>query len=414
MEFVVTEPSRVLEPRDQLLSRRWAVVVLYLSTAATVTVQRGLLYSTHTTFKIFRESFWHLLAGLNLYAHYPAEQGGAPADLFKYSPTAALLYAPFAVLPYWLALFAWSALGALLLFHALRRLLPPGQAIAAAVLVYPELLVSMQACSSNALVAALIVLAYVYLENGRRVRGAVAVIVGAAVKIFPLAAVIFALFHPRRRRFAFVFAGVAVLALLLPLLATSPDGLARQYHWWTVIERSDAADIVFGLSAMRLLRDWTGGSWPNWPMQLAGTVALLVPLLVAHRRGHWGDAAFRLQFLASVLAYVVLFNHQAEHASFVIGGVGVAIWCVSPPPGATRHVPRLLLGILALLGLDTIPLLLVWIAMQVELYRWQPAPQGHPITVEPGAQPEYFGAVGASAYSEILSLTGEHERPALP
>src|SRR5436190_20527526 len=86
------------------LTRR-AVLALYIVTSLAVVVQRGILGPQHNVFRIFRQSFWHLLGGRNLYAAYPAEQGSAAGDLFKYSPTAALLFAPFAAPPYGFALF---------------------------------------------------------------------------------------------------------------------------------------------------------------------------------------------------------------------------------------------------------------------------------------------------------------------
>ena len=348
---------------------RRAVVALYVATSVAVVLQRGIIGPQHNVFRIFRQSFWHLVAGRNLYTAYPSEQGGAPADLFKYSPTAALFFAPFALPPYGLALLAWSLLGALLLFRGLTLVLERERAVLAALLVFPDLFASLQACSSNAQVAALIILAYAALEHRHQLRGAVAIVAGAALKIFPLAAIAFALLHPRRRRFALILFGVGIVALLLPLVVTSPALLAQQYRWWYAIERSDAADLVFGLSVMRLLRVWFGASWPSWPVQLAGAIALLLP--IALRSDRWRDAEFRLAFLASLLVFAVLFNHQAERPSFVIASAGVAIWCVSPPRGTSAFWPRALLAISALVGLRTIPLLAVWVVMQAELYGWR-------------------------------------------
>ena len=46
---------------------------------------------------IFSSSFSHLMEGTSLYVRYDPE-----IDLFKYSPTFALLMAPLSVLPFWL------------------------------------------------------------------------------------------------------------------------------------------------------------------------------------------------------------------------------------------------------------------------------------------------------------------------
>ena len=361
--------SRQLDSTGQELWRtasRRAILALYVGTAALVTVQRGVLGPRHTTFLIFRRSFWHLLAGVNLYAPYPLEQGAAPADLFKYSPTAALLFGSIALPPYFLALFAWSLLGALLVWHVLQKMVPGDKALVAALLVYPDLLASMQACSSNAVVAGLIVLAFVLLETAGQLRAAVVIVLGTAIKLFPIAAVTFAIFHPRRRRFVLLVAIIGLAAVLLPLLVTPPATLVQQYRWWRDIESFDAADLAFGFSVMQLIRRLAGVGWPSWPMQLAGSVLLIIPLLC--RRSEWASLSFRRAYLTSVLAFAVLLNHQAEHPSFVIASLGVAIWCVSAPD-QTHHVwLRGFVGSLALIGLHTVPLLLVWALMQAELF----------------------------------------------
>src|SRR5205823_8747445 len=89
----------------------------------------------------------------------------------------------------------------------------------------------------------------------------------------------------------------------------------------------DAAQRCF--SVMELVHRWGNTAWPNWPVQLAGTCALLLPL--ALRRDRWDEPRFRLLYLCSVLLFVVLFNHQAERASYLIAFTGAAIWYTSEP-----------------------------------------------------------------------------------
>jgi hypothetical protein len=170
--------------------------------------------------------------------------------------------------------------------------------------------------------------------------------------------------------------------LLLPLLVTSPATLVQQYRWWREIEAVDAQQRWF--SVMELLHRWTGATFPNWPVQLAGVCLLVLPL--ALRRDRWAEHGFRLRYLCSVLLFVALFNHQAERASYVIAFTGAAIWFVSSRrapweaglftlafltmpvastliPGAWLKLPEVVLYRLAF------PTLLIWIAVQVQLYR---------------------------------------------
>ena len=142
-------------------------------------------------------------------------------------------------------------------------------------LTIPELYNALQASQSNALVAALIVFAFVALENDRQLRGCLAIATGVAIKIFPLAALSFAIFHPRRLRAALVFTLCAALLAVLPLTVTSPSMLVSQYVWWHRIEMTDA--LARGDSVMFVLHKLFRVSGPNWPVQLAGVAAAPAP-----------------------------------------------------------------------------------------------------------------------------------------
>src|ERR1043166_5046324 len=82
--------------------RFWLAV--YLVTAAVASV--ACVERRCNNFLIFRSAFDHLRFGVDLYALHPAEHG----DLFKYSPTFALLFAPFAIMPFGVSLAVWNAL----------------------------------------------------------------------------------------------------------------------------------------------------------------------------------------------------------------------------------------------------------------------------------------------------------------
>jgi hypothetical protein len=260
-------------------------------------------------------------------------------------------------------------------------MLPARAALLANAVLLPEVLRAMQNAQSNALVAGLIVLAFVYLERERVWRAAAAVVVGACVKIFPLAALSFAI--PQRR---VVRTGLAatiwgLVLLVLPLLLTSPAMLTAQYHSWRGVETLDAQQRWF--SVMELLHRCLGTDWPNWPVQLAGTLLLLAPLVL--RRDRWAEYRFRLLYVCSVLLYVVLFNHQAERASYVIAFAGAAMWFASEPRARWRTalfvvafitiplmstlipVPAIMKARTAMLYRLALPCLAIWIAIQWEL-----------------------------------------------
>src|SRR5204862_188320 len=119
---------------------------------------------------------------------------------------------------------------------------------------------------------------------------------GAAVKLFPLAALPVAVFHPRRLRFAAIFIAVLAAAIALPLVAIPPGDLLAQYRSWHAMEAKDA--LRRGYSLMHYVHAWFGVDWPNWPLQAAGTALLVLP--VALRPDRWASLEFRRLFLCSL------------------------------------------------------------------------------------------------------------------
>lgn len=344
----------VLPRRRRWLAGAYVLVVLF------ATWQRGVHSQEHTTFAIFRQSYVHLVEYRDLYAVYPSEHGHAIQDTFKYSPTAAVLFAPLSALPYAFALLCWNLLNAGLLFLAVSRILPLREANIALAMLLPEVFTTIQASSSNALIAALMLLAMGWIAGGRHVRAATAIAVGTCIKIFPIAAIVMAATRRDWRRLALFVVLALVILAVLPLLVIPAQDLADQYRSWRLIQLRDAADVDFGMSLIRAVRvAWTAAP-PNWVFQFAGTVLVLVPLL---RRERWHDAQFRTHLGASLLTFVVLFNHQAERQSLVIAATGCAIWLVSRP----FSVGLALCYLLALTGASVVPYAVLWLALQADL-----------------------------------------------
>jgi len=302
------------------------LLVIYVSAALIVTIQRG-VFGFPNDYAIFRASFWNLLANRDLYV-LRLDQAH---DYFKYSPSFALLFAPFAVVPFVVGLFLWNVVNALAIFFSLRLLLPRDQWALAQALVSLSALRSIQSAQSNALVAALIITAFVLFERGWVWRAATAIALGTVTKLFPAVAIIFAL--PRPDRVRAVLATVLTIAALiaLPLIVISPAGLAGQYASWSALERTEAG--LVGASAMALLRD-SGITWPAWPVQLAAC-AIVLALLILRMRD-WNDRSLRLQFLGFVMVFCVAFNHRAERQSAVIAVTGMVIWYLASPASAWR------------------------------------------------------------------------------
>jgi hypothetical protein len=360
--------------------------LIYLASALAVAVQRT-LFSPENNFMILRTSSLHLVTGQDLYAAYPAIY----RDFFKYSPTFAFLWSPFAVLPPVPGYMLWAVACVSALYAAITRALPPSQAVVALALSWLAVFGDLQRSQSNALCAGLMILAWAALEHDNQWRAVLAIAVATFVKLFPIAAVAFAIFHRRKIRFGVICLIVIAAGIAVPLLVTSPTTLAMQYKSWFRIESHDAiplarygtggADLYAGL--MGQFRVWWGVRWPNWPAQLAGVIILMVPLAVRWR--HWERRHFRVLFLASMLVFCVLFNHQAESPSYSIAIIGASVWYAASERTWWRTaliVACIVIVNVASTGVmprtwyrewyvpylvKTIPLIPLWFVMQLEL-----------------------------------------------
>jgi hypothetical protein len=362
--------------------RRWPargetwIVALYALTAAFVTWQQ--VHIDHiNNWRMAYWSFHHLVSGADLYAAYPDKY----YDLYQYSPTFALLMAPFAMLPMWLGLLLFNSVNIAVYYYGVRRLLPERLGLIALLILYFEVVRTTQNTEINTLITGLIILTFLWLERGRVLAPAAAIATGFVIKIFPLAAGALALPHRWRWRFGLALAGALLLALLAPLLVTPASMLMHQYQWWAELEQHYGRTLRIE-SLMALLTLVIPGSWPNWPVQLAGTAVLLLPYWV--RRADWGDPGFRRAMLYLLLLYLILFNHQAESPTFIIAMTGVTAWYLTGPRRPLHHVLMALSWILVSLfsvilparalnvccrpwHYKTIPILLVWLVMLWEL-----------------------------------------------
>jgi hypothetical protein len=358
----------------------WLVLALWCAAVLGATVQQGVAHQNNN-FLIFRAASLHLLHGQDLYAAYPALH----QDLYKYSPSFALLFLPFALLPFSVAMLAWNALNAGTLYAAIGMVLSRRGALVARTIVFLDMLGSLQNVQSNALVAALIILAFAGYERRHAFSASLAVVVGTCIKVFPLAAASFALFHPRKLRVAASLALSMAGLMALPLLVTPASVLRAQYASWRVVEANDM--IERGFTVMQMVELLFHRGLPSWPMQLAGVVLLLAPLLV--RRSRWTQFGFRRLYLCSVLVFCVIFNHQSESPTFVIAVTGAAIWFASL--SAPDRRVWLLLGFILLFTVlassevmphvvqqalfdpyhfKVVPMIVLWVVLQYQL--WKP------------------------------------------
>jgi hypothetical protein len=320
-----------------------------------------------------------LIHDLNLYSFYTEEHG----DLFKYSPTFALFMGFFYYLPDWLGLTLWNLLNMFCLYIGIRLLpdLKDKTKIFITLFVFLELIGNLQNEQSNALMTGLILLTFVSFERKNVGLAALFIMLSIYIKIFGLVAAAMFLLYPNKLRFVLWMVVWFVILWILPLMVTSFEMLAQQYAHWLEVLASDH-ESRYGFSVLGILSKWFGLDPSKLAVLLAGVLLFCLGFVNPGKFREYGN---RLLFLASILIWVILFNHTAESSGYILALTGCGIWFFTQKP--TRFRTSLIIltfVVVSLFSTDlmpaeirndyvypyyvrTIPVLIVWIVLMYQL-----------------------------------------------
>ena len=295
----------------------------------------GGFYSHYNNYIIFKQSFFHLIARQDLYIHYPLEQ----YDLFKYPPTFALLFAPFSMVPDYLGYSVWTALNLLLPVFAIYKLQGVSRRVKAAMstLLLLEGFTSALNSQSNGLMLGLLLFAFVAMQNGRISQAVLFIWLTAFIKLFGVLFFAMLLVFPGALRKSLLRVPVIFVVLyLLPLPVLGWEGLQQQYASMFNLLAHDHGYFV-KYSVMGWLQQWFGLRPNKNLILILGLGLQCLPLLVLIiKQKLWRSGSLqqmnsksleRWQFLfaASWLLWMVIFNHMAESATYVIAVGGAML-----------------------------------------------------------------------------------------
>ena len=323
---------------DKLLTNKWAILAIYIVFALAASMQSLLLgnevyqiegkeyISTHyNNYVIFKNSFLHLIKYKDLYQFYFDENW----DLFKYSPTFALFFGFFYALPDAIGLSLWNILNAVVIFAAVYYL--PNVSIKNKGIILLSVLIELMTCmqneQSNALICGLIILAFGLLERGNYFVAVFCIVFTVYIKLFGIVALALFIFYPGKLKLALYTLFWSLLLLALPLIVVDLAQLKFLYESWGRQLVGDHS-VSLGLSVAGWLDSWFKLSINKSLVTLLGAALFCVPFV---RVREYKNYSFRLLALASVLIWVVIFNHRAESPTFIVAMGGAAIWAFTQP-----------------------------------------------------------------------------------
>ena len=291
----------------------------------------GKQMTEYNNYLIFKYSFFHLLDGTNLYTIYPDRHW----DFFKYSPTFALFMGTMAYLPDVLGLSIWNILNAIAVYYAIR-MLPFKTKTQCMILwfVAMELLTCLQNTQSNGLMAGLMIAAYGSMQRGKSIWATLWIVLATYIKVYGAIGFCLFLFYPDKIKFILYSALWMVVFAILPLAVTPVHTLIDQYKYWAELMIADA-QAATGMSVAGWLRTWFGIDNVKSTVSIVGLVLFLIQFV---RIDVYKNEVYKLLMLASMLIWVVIFNHKAESPTFIISIAGVAIWYYATPKATWRTV----------------------------------------------------------------------------
>lgn len=288
--------------------------------ATTIEVVRG----RNTNYFDYQDSTRMFWEGLTPYTLEFAE---AHALYFLYLPVFCVLYAPIFMLPWWLGPFVWNVSNYCLFVLAIWTLPEALKPYRNKILLFlmSILLQSIFCYQYNTVVCYIFLFAFTLLERGRPFWAVLLIMISATTKVYGLAELAILFCYPKVwRNFGYaILCGAALL--MLPALNPHVHSLVALYQGtFDMINDHHSVTDYIGILFARGLKPLL---LPNYRIVQIAVLAIL-GLLFFWRHQRWQDFRFRVQALAVIMGYIILFSDSPETHTYIIAlsGYQMAFW----------------------------------------------------------------------------------------
>jgi hypothetical protein len=288
----------------------------------------------------------------------------------------------------------WNVTNALLLFFAFSRLpLEKKDRLFVEWFVLIELTTTLHGFQSNPVIAAAMVLTFIFVRQERFAPAAFFPALAFFIKGYGVVSAALLFFHSQWRKGLLCLLGWFFVIGLLPLPFTGTSWLTALYHQWLSVMAADHVGAR-GISLISALNALLPGGISPIPVQAVAGLFIAATLLAAlvSRRGR-ESAALLLPYL---MIAVVIFNHNAESPTYVIAVTGAALLYVSEFPSPFNRTLMALVFFFTVLAptdlyprfirsyffeafsIKAIPCTLIWIVLQAKLAAFYFSPASRP------------------------------------
>ena len=294
--------------------------LLVVLAATTIETLRG----RATNFYAYYDATNMFWAGIN---PYTLEYVEAHSIWFLYTPVFTTIYAPVFLLPEWLGPYVWNVFNYVMLCMGIRLLPKPLAPFRTRIFLFMLLLILQSAfCFQyNMVVCYIFLFAFILMERGKPLWATLLIMISATTKYYGAIELGLLMCYPKFWRNIGYALMWGVVLLLLPMINTAFDNVFALYRsMWDSYESHRSAVDYSGLFFARGLKPWL---LPNLRVVQMG-VLLVISALFFWRYKRWHDFRFRVETLAVMMGYIILFSDSPETHTYMITltGYQMAFW----------------------------------------------------------------------------------------
>ena len=255
--------------------------------------------------------FWEGLSPYNL------EYAQAHCIYFLYSPVFSVLFAPIFFLPWWLGPYVWNIGNYCLFTLAIKTLPQQYDKYKHWIFLFllPVALQTIFCYQHNIIVCYIYIFSYSLLERGKGVWAVLLIMISACTKVYGAAELALLLCYPKTWRNLALAVVFGALLICLPLVNNNFDNPFVLYQQMFDMIASHHSDSDFiGILFARGLKPYL---LPNYRMVQMIVFALLgIAFFARYKR--WKEFSFRVEALAVLTGFMILFSDCPETHTYII------------------------------------------------------------------------------------------------
>ncbi len=313
-------------------------------------IQHTATNTHYNDYIIYKHTFLNLRQQHSLFGPQPQYY----FDLNHYGPVFALIIAPFTFFPDSIAVLLWVSFISWTLYWAVMKLqFRESQRLVILLISVATVMYSAQNNQVNPLIAALIILSFIFIRNKQEFWAALVIVLGTAIKLYGIVGLAFFFFSDNKLKLVLGMLFWSLVLFTLPMLFSSPAYIIKTYHdWYPDLAEKNADNLTSNRTYVCVM----GMISRIFNYQHLSNLVVLVPAMLAFgasylRTRYYKNLQYQLLILASCLIFTVIFSSGSEPPTYIIAIIGVGIWFMNLNKPATAF--EIFLLVFALLFTNT-------------------------------------------------------------